>query len=132
MEPDRTVFRRPDGTPYDPSPLNVRQYEEEYGPGGVPEGYSMGAITPLQNPGTIIGAACFLIAVSGLMFVLAFTAAGSGSAPHVPVVASIVGVLGLLSSAWALVIATRRRRWLRERSATRTDSSIAGREAEHF
>ena len=49
VEPDRPVFRRPDGTPYDPSPFNVRQYEEEYGPGGVPEGYSMAAITPLQS-----------------------------------------------------------------------------------
>lgn len=121
MEPDRTVFRRPDGTPYDPSPLNVRQYEEEYGPGGVPEGYSMGAITPLQSPGAIIGVAFFVIAVSGFMFVLAFTAAGSGSAPHVPIVATIVGVLGLLSAAWAFVIAGRRRRWLREQSKATAD-----------
>lgn len=121
MEPDRTVFRRSDGTPYDPSPLNVRQYEEEYGPGGVPEGYSMGAITPLQSPGTIIGAAFFVIAVSGFMFVLAFTAAGSGSAPHVPIVATIVGVLGLLSATWAFVIAGRRRRWLREQSKPTAD-----------
>ncbi|MDQ0118928.1 hypothetical protein J2T22_002114 [Pseudarthrobacter defluvii] len=30
-------FRKPDGTPYDPSSFNVRQYEEQYGPGGVPE-----------------------------------------------------------------------------------------------
>ncbi len=44
-------FRRPDGTLYDPpSSFNVRQYEEQYGPpGGVPEGYSMGAITPVQS-----------------------------------------------------------------------------------
>ncbi|MDQ0800293.1 hypothetical protein [Arthrobacter sp. SLBN-112] len=116
MEPERPVFRRADGAPYDPNPVNVRQYEEEYGPGGVPEGYSMAATTPLQNPGAIIGAGIFVVAVSGFMFLLAFTAAGSGSAPHVPVVATIVGVLGLLSAAWAFVIAGRRRRWLRDRA----------------
>jgi NAD/NADP transhydrogenase alpha subunit len=76
----------------------------------------MGAITPLQSPGAIIGVAFFVIAVSGFMFVLAITAAGSGSAPHVPVVATIIGVLGLLSAAWAFVVAGRRRRWLRERA----------------
>lgn len=124
MEPDRPVFRRPDGTPYDPNPVNVRQYEEEYGPGGVPEGYSMAAITPLQSPGAIIGVAFFVLAVSGFMFFLAFTAAGSGSAPHVPLVATIIGVLGLLSAAWAFVIAGRRRRWLQERSASGPDGGI--------
>ena len=113
MEPERPVFRRADGTPYDPNPVNVRQYEEEYGPGGVPEGYSMAATTPLQSPGTIVGVGIFVVAVSGFMFLLAFTAAGSGSAPHVPVVAAIIGVLGLLSAAWAFVVAGRRRRWLR-------------------
>jgi hypothetical protein len=44
-------FRRPDGTLYDPSSFNVRQYEEQYGPGSVPERWSMAATTPLQSPG---------------------------------------------------------------------------------
>ena len=36
-------FRRPDGSLYDPSSFKVRQFEEQYGPGGVPEGWSMAA-----------------------------------------------------------------------------------------
>jgi hypothetical protein len=115
VEPDRPVFRRPDGTPYDPSPFNVRQYEEEYGPGGVPEGYSMAAITPLQSPGAITGVAIALVALSGFMFYLAFAAAGSAS--NVSVYSAIVGALGLVTATWAFVMAGRRRRWLRSRNA---------------
>jgi hypothetical protein len=33
MEADRPAFRWPDGTKYGPSPVNVLQYEKEYGPG---------------------------------------------------------------------------------------------------
>lgn len=36
-------FRRPDCSLYDPRSFNMRQYEELYGPSGVPEGWSMGA-----------------------------------------------------------------------------------------
>ncbi|UTT67827.1 hypothetical protein NMQ03_10900 [Arthrobacter sp. DNA4] len=38
-------FRRPDGTPYDPSSFNIRQFEEHYGPGGVPEVWSMAVMS---------------------------------------------------------------------------------------
>ncbi|WP_285249962.1 hypothetical protein [Pseudarthrobacter sp. fls2-241-R2A-168] len=33
MEADRPAFRWPDGTKYGPSPVNVLEYEKEYGPG---------------------------------------------------------------------------------------------------
>lgn len=67
MKPDRPVFRRPAGTPYDPNRFNVRQYEEQHGPGGVPEGYAMAAITPLQSPRLIIAVGVFLVFMSGTM-----------------------------------------------------------------
>jgi hypothetical protein len=71
-------FRRPDGTLYDPASFNVRQYEEQYGPGGVPEGYSAGAITPVQSPGLIIAAGAFITLISLGMIMVGFLAIGAG------------------------------------------------------
>lgn len=118
MEKDRPVFRRPDGTPYDPSRFNVRQYEEEYGPGGVPEGYSMAAITPVQSPRLITGVGIFLIFIAGMMIYGAFAAAGE---PGLSVYAAIVAALTLAGAVWAFIIAGRRRRWLREQSKATAD-----------
>lgn len=112
MKQDRPAFRRSDGTPYDPSPFNVRQYEEEYGPGGVPDGYSMAAVTPVQSPGLITGVGVFLVAIAGMMIYGAFAAAGE---PGLSVYAAIVAALTLAGAVWAFIVASRRRRWLRER-----------------
>jgi hypothetical protein len=116
MKPDREVFRRPDGTPYDPNRFNVRQYEEEYGPGGVPEGYSMAAMRPVQSPGLITGIGIFLIVMAGMMIYGAFAAAGE---PGLSIYAAIVA-----GAVWAFIIAARRRRWLRERSKTAADRAL--------
>jgi hypothetical protein len=121
MKPDREVFRRPDGTPYDPNRFNVRQYEEEYGPGGVPEGYSMAAMRPVQSPGLITGIGIFLIVMAGMMIYGAFAAAGE---PGLSIYAAIVAVLTLAGAVWAFIIAARRRRWLRERSKTAADRAL--------
>jgi hypothetical protein len=114
MTPDRPPMRRPDGTPYDPSRFNVRQYEEEYGPGGVPEGYSMAAVTPLQSPTAITVVGLVLVILSGLMVFLAVAAAESE--PGVSVYSGIMAVVVLGGATWAFIIAGRRRRWLRERA----------------
>jgi len=121
VKPDRKVFRRPDGTPYDPNRFNVRQYEEQYGPGGVPEGYSMDAITPVQSPGLITGIGIFLIAMAGMMVYGAFAAAGE---PGLSVYAAIVAALTLAGAVWAFIIAGRRRRWLREQSKAPSDPAL--------
>lgn len=123
MKPDRPVFRRPDGTPYDPSRFNVRQYEEQYGPGGVPEDYSMDAIKPLQSPRLIITVGVFLVFMAGIMSYGAF-AVSAGSEPGLSVYAAVVAGLTLVAAWWAFVIAGRRRRWLREQSAAGTDHGI--------
>jgi hypothetical protein len=114
------VFRRPDGTPYDPSPFNVRQYEAEYGPGGVPEGYSMAAVTPLQNPRAITATGVVLVILSGFMVFLAVAAAESE--PNVSVYSGVMGALVLGGATWAFIIAGRRQRWLRERSFVQSGS----------
>lgn len=114
MTPHRPTFRRPDGTPYDPSRFSVRQYEEEYGPGGVPEGYSMAAVTPLQSPAAITAVGAVLVILSGFLVFLAFAAAES--APGVSVYSGIVAALVLGGAAWAFIIAGRRRRWLRDKA----------------
>jgi hypothetical protein len=112
VKPDRPVFRRPDGTPSDPSRFNVRQYEEQYGPGGVPEGYSMDAITPLQSPRLIIAVGVFLVFLAGIMGYGAFAAAAD-SEPGLSAYAAVMAGLALVAAWWAFVIAGRRRRWLR-------------------
>lgn len=114
MNADRPPFRRPDGTPYDPSRFKVRQYEEEYGPGGVPEGYSMAAVTPLQSPRAIAAVGVVLVILAGLMVFLAVAAVESE--PNVSVYSGIMAVLVLGGATWAFIIAGRRRRWLRERA----------------
>jgi hypothetical protein len=58
-------FRRSDGTPYDPSPVNVRQYEEQYGPGGVPEGYSLGGHHTAPGPAHNQGGGVLLALIGG-------------------------------------------------------------------
>ncbi|MEV4951761.1 hypothetical protein [Paenarthrobacter nitroguajacolicus] len=110
-------FRRPDGTLYDPSSFNVRQYEEQYGPGGVPEGYSMGAITPVQSPGLITALAIFLTLISVGMLAVSFFVIASGGELKVILLGFGVGVGGLVMSVYAFRLAVKRRRWLREQRA---------------
>lgn len=107
-------FRRPDGTLYDPSSFNVRQYEEQYGPGGVPEGYSMDAITPLQDPTTIRVAACFLALIGGGMLALGVYCFTLPDEVGTGIWSIIVGLATFVMVWWAFVIAGRRQRWLRE------------------
>jgi hypothetical protein len=110
-------FRRPDGTLYDPSSFNVRQYEEQYGPGGVPEGYSMDAITPVQSPGLITAIGIFITAISVGMFGVSFTLMGSAGELRLILFGLAVGIGGLAMAAQALRIAMKRKRWLRNQKA---------------
>lgn len=110
-------FRRPDGTLYDPSPFNVRQYEDQYGPGGVPEGYSMGAITPLQDPTTIRVAACFLALLGGGMLTMGVYCFTLPDEVWTGIWSIIVGLGTFVMVWWAFVIAGRRKRWLQEQKA---------------
>jgi hypothetical protein len=110
-------FRRPDGTLYDPSSFNVRQYEEQYGPGGVPEGYSMDAITPVQSPGLITAIGISITAISVGMFGMSFTLMGSGGELRLILFGLAVGLGGLAMAAQALRIAMKRKRWLRNQEA---------------
>lgn len=62
---DGSVQRQsPNGANYGLGPFNVRQYDEEYGPGGLPPDYTFHAKTPLQNPNAIriLGVVLFVIA----------------------------------------------------------------------
>jgi hypothetical protein len=104
-------FRRSDGTPYDPSPVNVRQYEEQYGPGGVPEGYSLGAITPLQDPRTIRVAACFLALIGGGSLALGFYCLTLPDEVGTGIWSIILGLATFVMVWWAFVMAGRRQRW---------------------
>jgi hypothetical protein len=113
---NRKTFRRPDGSPYDQNPVNVRQYEEQYGPGGVPEGYSMGAITPLQDPTTIRVAACFLAIIGAGMLALGFYCLTLPDEVGTGIWSIIVGLAAFVMVWWAFVIAGRRRRWLQEQN----------------
>jgi hypothetical protein len=106
-------FRRPDGTLYDPSGFNVRQYEDQYGPGGVSEGYSMGAITPVQSPGLIAGIAVFTTLMSLGLIIVGFLAMGSGGELTTILLGFGGGAGGLAMSVQAFRIAAKRRRWLR-------------------
>ncbi len=110
-------FRRPDGTPYDPSPFNVRQYEKQYGPGGVPDGYSMGAITPLQDPTTIRVAACFLALIGSGMLTMGFYCFTLPDESWTGIWSSILGLATFVMVWWAFVIASRRQRWLHAQKA---------------
>jgi len=110
-------FRRPDGTLYDPSSFNVRQYEDQYGPGGVPEGWSMGAVTPVRSPGLIIAIAVFVTILSLGMIVIGFLAIGSGEEPTTILLGLGAGTGGLAMSVQAFRTAAKRRRWLREQQA---------------
>ena len=107
-------FRRPDGTLYDPSSFNVRQYEEQYGPGGVPEGYSMGAITPVQSPGLIIALGVFTSLASVGLLGVSFVVIGSGGELKLILFGFAAGIGGLAMSVQAFRIAVKRRRWLRQ------------------
>jgi hypothetical protein len=111
------IFRWPDGSAYDPSPVNVRQYEDQYGPGGVPEGYSMAAITPLQDPTTIRVAACLLALTGGGMLALGFYCFTLPDKVGTGIWSIIVGLGTFVMVWWAFVIAGRRRRWLQEQKA---------------
>jgi len=108
-------FRRPDGTLYDPSSFNVRQYEEQYGPGGVPEGWSMAATTPVQSPALIVGIAVFTTLLSGGMLAAGILVIGHGGELRTALPGLGVGAGGLVMSAFAFRTAVKRRRWLRER-----------------
>ena len=119
-------LRRPDGTLYDPSSFNVRQYEEQYGPGGVPEGYSMDAITPVQSPGLIIALGVFTSLVSVGLLSVSFVVIGSGGELKLILFAFAVGIGGLAMSVQAFRIAVKRRRWLREQQ-----TEAAGRTSRH-
>lgn len=110
-------FRRPDGTLYNPSSFNVRQYEEQYGPGGVPEGYSMGAITPVQSPGLIIALGIFLTVMSLGLLAVGFYSIGAGEEVSTIVLGFAGGIGGLVMSVQAFRIAVKRRRWLRDQQA---------------
>lgn len=112
MENDPKILRRRDGTPYDRSKFNVRQYEEAYGPGGVPEGYSMAAITPIQDPNGIRVLTSILALMGGGMFFLGFYSFTLPDEAETGIWSVIVG-LATLGMAWSgLVIAGRRQRWL--------------------
>jgi hypothetical protein len=110
-------FRRPDGTLYDPASFNVRQYEEQYGPGGVPEGYSVGAITPVQSPGLIITIGVFTTLIALGMIVIGFLAIGAGGELDTILLGLGVGLGGLVMSVQAFRIAAKRRRWLLARQS---------------
>jgi len=110
-------FRRPDGTLYDPSSFGVRQYEEQYGPGGVPEGWSMAATTPVQSPGLITGIAVFTAVLSLGMIAVGVWAIGAGEKPATVLLGLGVGTGALVMSALAFRTASRRRRWLRAQQA---------------
>ena len=119
-------FRRPDGTLYDPSSFNVRQYEEQYGPGGVPEGYSMGAITPVQSPGLITALAIFVTVISFGMLALSFLVIASGGEPKVILLGFAVGAGGLAMSVYAFRLAAKRRRWIRKQRAKAAHTQTLG------
>lgn len=111
-------FRRPGGTPYDPNSFNVRQYEEQYGPGGVPEGWSMAATTPVQSPGLITSMAVFTTVLSLGMIAVGIWAIGAGNKPTTTLLGLGVGTGALVMSIVAFRTAARRRRWLRGQQAT--------------
>lgn len=110
-------FRRADGSLYDPSSFNVRQYEEQYGPGGVPEGWSMAATTPVQSPGLITAIAVFTTALSLGMIAVGVWAIGAGKEPTTILFGLGVGTGALVMSVLAFRTAARRRRWLRDQQA---------------
>ncbi len=115
-------FLRRDGTPYDPSSFNVRQYEEQYGPGGVPEGWSMAAGTPVQSPAPITGIAVFTTLLGLGMLIVGTQTVGHGGELRTILLGLGVGTGSLVTSALAFRTAVKRRRWLRERQ----DENVQG------
>lgn len=107
-------FRRPDGTLYDPSNFNMKQYEKQYGPGGVPEGYSMGAITPVQSPATIIGLGVFLVLISVMMLTMGILSIGQGAELRTIIMMFVGGAGGLTFSVYSFRLAGKRKKWLQE------------------
>lgn len=94
---------------YDPNPFNVRQYEDEYGPGGVPKGYTFHGKTPLQNPNGIRVVSVFMLLMGGFLVFLMIKAG--------PAEPSFYGAGAMALGAWAMatwgfIIANRRQKWL--------------------
>ena len=114
---NKKIFARSDGSPYDPNPVNVRQFKEQYGPGGVPGGYSMAAVTPLQDPTTIRVAACFLTLLSGGILALGVYCLTVPDEVGTGIWSIILGLASSVMVWWAFVIASRRRRWLQAQKA---------------
>ncbi|MDQ0690933.1 hypothetical protein [Arthrobacter sp. W4I7] len=104
---------QPDGSSYDPSSFNVRQFEEQYGPGGVPDGWSMAATTPVQSPGLILALGVFTALMSLGMIFVGSLAIGSGKELGTIVLGLGAGGGALAMSVQAFRIAAKRRRWLR-------------------
>lgn len=115
MPSNHQQFYRPDGTPYEPNDFNVRQYEDQYGPGGVPEGWSMAATTPVQSPAMMVGIGVFVSLISLMMLVVGFIFLGSLEAKSL-FLAFGVGIGGLAVSAYVFRLAAKRSRWLKENS----------------
>lgn len=113
------IHRRPDGSPYDPSGFNVKQFEEQYGPGGVPEGWTApgSAISPIQNPNGILVLGGFMLFLSGVFVLVGITTFNSGDT-KLFIVSIILTLFSLGFVVWSFVISQRRRKWLRENSTT--------------
>lgn len=108
----------PNGPNYDPSPFNVNQYRDEYGPGGVPSDYTFHAKTPLQNPNAIriLGVVLFVIACVPI-----YPATLSGFAMPSSIYAGLVFLGAAAAGVWAFIIAGRRQRWLIAKGVPRKD-----------
>lgn len=120
------IHRRPDGSPYDPSGFNVKQYEEQYGPGGVPDGWTApgSAITPIQDPNIIVAMTVFLIFIAGLLVFAGISALNEGDISTF-VWSLIVAWATLGFCIWGFVIASRRRKWLKAKSTERESTNEA-------
>lgn len=108
----------PTGGNYDPSPFRVRQYEEEYGPGGVPPDYTFHAKTPLQNPNAIriLGVVLFVIACVPI-----YPATLSGFAMPNSIYAGLAFLGAATAGVWAFSMASRRQKWLTAKGVPRKD-----------
>ncbi|POH74193.1 hypothetical protein [Arthrobacter glacialis] len=108
----------PNGANHDPNPFNVRQYEQEYGPGGVPPDYTFQAKTPLQNPNAIrfLGVVLFVIACVPI-----YPATISGFALPGSIYAGLVFLGAATTGVWAFIVANRRQKWLIAKRVPRKD-----------
>lgn len=113
------IHRKPDGSPYDPSGFNVKQFEEQYGPGGVPEGWTApgSAISPIQDPNGILILGGLMLFLSGL-FVFAGIMALKDGDTGLFICTVLLTLFSLGFVVWSFVISQRRRKWLKENSAT--------------